>query len=677
MKRFLRPVLIVLGVLGFTGYFAFSTFLFSPLEGDYEFDVATLVPRDVDLFVARADLVDAFDAELGLRRAQDLANGPFAGLASEPAFAELSAKYDEVRATIAEQLAQVPVSTHPLATFGGSDLGVAAYFDRDVPGGTEWVALGRCNWVGKAAYAALERPGLFGLDAQGITATKTDGVIALTGGQLVEPLYFTRINDVIVISNGPDLPATARTLERNKGQESFFVSPRYHDEIAMRSSDGGDDLELFVRSDRLPELLGAEGAFPDPRSQDFLEALLGRLVSLGAVSELAGALALESDLAALSLGGSWDVGALTDDQRRFYRRKAVDQRSVVKRVGQLAPADAFLVVYLDIDLGELLRQAVNSAERAMIDNLETEIIQPIFGYATIDPLISDLEAAFKDRIAIIIGPNRYPLSQADAPNDGRATLAWAIALWVDDVNLLYSTEPGRAALLNRLEDARNAPRLGLQGRDGAPGIYTNKGEGGFPLTEYWSPFVTGTGHVATGVSQGVFVVTNHFRMIGELFKGLAGSEDSTLAGRDDFTAMMSSGLDAISAMVWMDPGAVQSDLEKVLVQRAQDDVLSLIDWDVERPRIEKQLLAQHFPNEVWGNLSSLEVGAQLESLVLDEIDVFREQFRAERMPQMVEDIDRRLTYLAGIERALLALKLADKEFELDARFVLDTKPSKP
>ena len=55
-SRLLRIAAILLGVLLFAGFFAFTTFFYSPFEGALEEDVAALVPRDVDFFVARADL---------------------------------------------------------------------------------------------------------------------------------------------------------------------------------------------------------------------------------------------------------------------------------------------------------------------------------------------------------------------------------------------------------------------------------------------------------------------------------------------------------------------------------------------------------------------------------------------------------------------------------------------
>ena len=68
-RRILRISVTVLVILTFAGYFAFSSLLFSPLEDDYPFELASLVPRDVDYLSAKRDLAADFgtfpELELG------------------------------------------------------------------------------------------------------------------------------------------------------------------------------------------------------------------------------------------------------------------------------------------------------------------------------------------------------------------------------------------------------------------------------------------------------------------------------------------------------------------------------------------------------------------------------------------------------------------------------------
>ncbi|MEZ5979255.1 MAG: hypothetical protein R3F34_13670 [Planctomycetota bacterium] len=669
MKRILRIALVVLGVLAFTGFFAFSTFLFNPFEGAYAPDVSTLVPRDVDLFVARADLERDFDAELRLRRADELAKGPFGKVAELPALADARAKYDEVRTEVSNQLANLPIRTNPLEVFGGSDLALAAYFDRQGPGSVEWAAYGRGNWMAKLAYAALEKPSWFGLEKQGFSTSDDGEVITLTGGQLTQPLCFTRISDVLVVSNTSAMCAAAKRLERERAENSFGMSARYSDQILEHANDE-DDLEIYVRSDDLPRKLGADGPLPDPNSVDFGEALAGRILSLGAVSEIAGALGLDEGLVSLRLEGGWRTDALTSEQKRIYRHRPADQRDIARTIGEIAPADSGLVFYIETDLGELLRLAVASAERALIDNLETEILNPIFGYARVDTFIADLEATFRDRVGLIVRANDFAKEKGDPPNDGRPTVCWALVLWIEDTDRLYHPDPGKAGLLERLEDSRNAARLGLQGRTPEePGIYINEVQG-WKITEYWSPLVKGTGHVATGVNQDVFVVTNHYKMPSLLFSTASSgsSRRVSLADRPEFAGMFNTGLPSLSAMLWLDPSKMEDDLRAMMRTSARDEIVDSIDWSVERPRIEKKVVAERFPGEIWGNLSP-DVELQLEEYVRPAINEFQQNYVQERLPGKIAEIDGRLDLLLGIARALLEIRFDAKDFQLDARVV--------
>ena len=53
-RRILRILTILLLLFLFIGYFSFQTFVFNPLEGDFEYDVSALIPGDVDFFSAKA-----------------------------------------------------------------------------------------------------------------------------------------------------------------------------------------------------------------------------------------------------------------------------------------------------------------------------------------------------------------------------------------------------------------------------------------------------------------------------------------------------------------------------------------------------------------------------------------------------------------------------------------------
>ena len=60
-RRILKYVLIGLTLLVLGGLWAFSTCFFNPFEGKYAYDLASLIPREVDFFVSKAQLRRDFD----------------------------------------------------------------------------------------------------------------------------------------------------------------------------------------------------------------------------------------------------------------------------------------------------------------------------------------------------------------------------------------------------------------------------------------------------------------------------------------------------------------------------------------------------------------------------------------------------------------------------------------
>ena len=158
-RRFLKLALISLGVVLFTGYFAFSTFLFNPLEGRYPYDVSTLLPRDVDFFAAKANLAADFDGELQPRFLARLEASEWGqALLESPQWTALQqgllpkAQLESIRA----ELARLPVRVDPLAWFGGRDLAISGYATGPDLSSSRWILLGRANWKGKLAVALLE-----------------------------------------------------------------------------------------------------------------------------------------------------------------------------------------------------------------------------------------------------------------------------------------------------------------------------------------------------------------------------------------------------------------------------------------------------------------------------------------------------------------------------------------
>jgi hypothetical protein len=144
-SRLLRILLAVGLVLLFAGYFAFSTFLFSPTEGDYEFDLATLVPRDIDYYVAKGSLASDFSDFPTLKSAEEISqtrawlafegSGDWTKLKRELGIEDALARLDEIKSNLH--------GMSLLSIFGGRDVAIAGYAKGGDATQWDWAVYGR------------------------------------------------------------------------------------------------------------------------------------------------------------------------------------------------------------------------------------------------------------------------------------------------------------------------------------------------------------------------------------------------------------------------------------------------------------------------------------------------------------------------------------------------------
>jgi len=673
-RRILKILLVASLVLVFTGYFAFSTFLFQPFEGDYELDVSTLVPRNVDFFLAKAGLERDFGdfPELAVADALEASRGGSQLLAS-PEYASWRAELgiDEALAGLAQLESRAPVEIDPLELLGGRELAVAGYFRGPDLATTDWAVYARGNWMAKLALALLRRPGLIGLESQGITAVVEDESVTLSGGELPRALHLARVQDVFVISTDPALTAAARELDAAQAQDSFGVGSRYHDQILIEDRDD-DELEVYVDYRALAEAFQLSGRWPDGSSEAFFPSFMAKLFQLGAVREAAGVLDMEGGLQ-LDLNLQLSSELVTAEQKRLYRTRGFDQDRVLRDVARMVPQNSGLLLYLHGNVGELLRMALASSERALQDNLD-DLVRGVWEYPDTGPLIDDLDAAFHGRAAFVMRPNDYPVRADDPPNDGEPVLAWALILWIDSLEQVIGV---RQRVMN------NPSYFALEGRDGDSGVYSNVVGGGVDIYEFWSLLVPGTGHIAvlTDEGQGVCVITNNHKMLTHLSQTSISDGSSAapepyrdvrpLSSRGEFTALLNSGLASSNLLLWLDPSRLTGSLREQALRWAQQEVV--IDWTVMRPQIDRRVLAENFPDWRYESLTP-EQSQQLEALAAPERAAFEAEFRGQQVPAIQAEYERSFVYAEMVSVALLELGLDAKEIDLCARVLVPLEP---
>lgn len=660
--RLLRIALVVLAVLLFAGYFAFSTFLFSPLEGELEADVAALAPRDIDFFVARSDLEGVFDPFPELAAFPRVEQHPaWQAFAGSPEYAELrrDLKIDETLKQVREATSRIPLGMGALEIFGGEDFAIAGYFRGAELAQADWVVYGRANWAGKLVAAGLRYPGLLGLAGQGIQADVQENWVSLRGGQLARQVFVGRVKDVVIVATQKELVDAAHDLVRRGFADSFYQSAPYADHILNANREPErDEIELYVNSRKLLEQTRFRGPWPDTKSQDFAPAFLGRLFQLGSLKAAIGVLGLDEGVA-LDVRGELSSELMTPDQVRVYRTRGFDRHEFLDDFARLAPADTSLFLYAHASPGDLLRMGLASAEPALKTNLE-DAFRNTGKYQSLDQLITQLDGALKDRFAVIVRPNDYPPDPDGPKHNGDPVPAVMLVLWTKEVGPIHA--------LRELIGNQGA-KFGLQGRTPTePGFFQNT-EAGFQTREYWSQLIPGTGIIVTGDRGELTIVTNALGMLGHVAKtyDVGGDRYPRLADDPRFQALVGSGLKTANLALWANPRTLAPILRDRVQRVAEDSIV--IDWRSERARLEDEVIRASLPGKQRGRLTA-EEQAQVDAQVEPKLDALQKRVRSEQVPAVMAAEERKIQYLEALTAVFVQVALDPRSLDLALRATL-------
>jgi hypothetical protein len=659
-RRLLKFLLIATLVLAFTSYFAFSTFVFSPTESDFTGRVSTLIPRDVDFYIAKTNLSEAFDEFPKLAFLDEL-DATAAGQTyfASPEWQVLRAdlEVEKILTDMENTLSALPIELDPLEVLGGRSLAVAGYFRGKEVMDAEWAVYARGNWMAKLAVAGMKYPALLDLEAQGISVIVDGELISISGGALPRPLHLTRLHDVIVLSTSLEMLQSVETLVTRQGEDSFGGSARYFDHIQQRSREG-DEAEVYIDYRAFSEAQQFTGRWPDVKSEDFGPAFMGRLFQSGALKELIGIAGFDEGIS-LEFHGELSSELVTPFQKQVYRQRGFD-RDKIYDAAKMVPADVGLFGLLRTPLGITLRQALLASERALQDNLN-DVVREVWNHPDAQPLIDDLDRAFHDRVAVMMRTNDYPEDVDGPPHNDTPVFAWAVVLWVDDASKINE-------IRRRVID--NQVYFGIQGREpGASGVLTNEVDGGHSIHEYWSSFIPGTGHIASVMDQDHFIVSNSFQMLEQILKTFyeGGTKYPRLSESPQFASLVQSSLTHANLAVWARPDGLSGSLREMAERAAENEVV--IDWRVMRGQIDRRVLNEHFPD--W-NIDSLSIeqAAELEELASVERDNYERDLKAAQVPVLKASYDRQITYLQAMTGVLLEIALDPKKLDVSAQVIL-------
>ncbi|HED67113.1 MAG TPA: hypothetical protein ENJ09_16345 [Planctomycetes bacterium] len=664
-SRVLRYTVTGLFFLGLGMLWAFSYFFFNPFEGRFSGRLSMLVPRDVDFVVAKTNLAADLTPDLRLEVADEIEADPHGqALLEMPAVRELldGLELDALREEIEASLSQLPIDVNPLDVFGGSELAVAGRFGKGSLAESDWAVYGRADWLGKIGMEAVGK-GLVPLEDQGISLTDEEDGYALSGGPLQRTLHVTRLLDVVIVSTDPELISAAHALDQARGQDSFFFSAKFQNHAAGLDREG-DVLDVYVDQVALRAAQGPVDTWPDPSSPDVLPRFLSRFIQLANLRESVSSVVFSNGVR-IDATGAVSTENLSAVEKKFYRLRGFEKAKVLD-YAKMAPQDTGIFACARIPMNDALHAFVDSLEPAVREGL-ADPARDVFGYQDLDPLLGDISTSFGDDIALFLRNHDYPAdNDPDAPPaDGTKVTAWALVLTIDDQDALDGLR----------EHVRSNPgAFGIQGRNpNSGGIFTNEVAGGGVVYEYHTPFIPGTGHLATLEMFGsgrvkYFLISNSHELLGQVFTTYRGQRPP-LSEDGWFQSQVNTGLSSPDVVFWLRPGAIDASMRAIAEQNAELDIGLAINWSVERPRIEKKVLKESFPGEQYGNVSAANRDA-FELMVQEEIDAFERRFVQEHLGSMRRDYVRPWDALEIISNLLVELSLDPKTIQLHARAIV-------
>ena len=664
-KRVLRVGCIGLLLLAFVGYFAFSSLLFPPFEGKFKAGVAGLIPRNVDVYLARADLEAAFDEFPTLAVAEELKDNTALN-----AFLESTEwqKFNDAKKitvsleNIRKQLDQLPLGIELLDIAAGEEVALAANFTGQGIDGTEWAVYARASRYGKLAASALKHAGLMGLDKRGITTSETGGIVSISGNRIEKTIHVTRILDVVVAGTSRKLVEEAIQLENARSEGSLLLAAPYADSIGSVSrNDKKRDIEVQYNLRKMRDQWGLNDPWLDPKSERFLPAFLGRMLPVAAVRRLLGVVDFDRGLK-VNLSGEFSSELMTADQERIYRSKEFDQGEVME-VASYVPEDATLFSYLRGPIATILNLVVASLEPAAAENL-TDTVRAL-SYGSIAEFIQALDASLFDRVAFIARPNDWGDGDdtnaageyVGPPHDDTPVFAWAMIAWMKDPKKIEEI---------REQIAQKGAQVGIQGREaGSGGYFLKTISGGIKVREFWSPFIPGTGHIAVLIYGENLIISNRYAMIDDMItnKVRTDSNAPVLANLPQFQYAMIDSSPTANLLAWLNPRTAADLFISQAKGGARSKIENSIDYRSKRREEEAKVLRTVFSGKQRSGLTA-DQAMRLDDQVDQNLARYRDQVIEDNLPRELAKSERMVTYLNGIASALTMIKLSPKDFKL-------------
>ncbi len=604
MKKLLRNLLILVALLGFTGFFAFSTLVWNPFEGRVA-ELRAAVPRTVHFFAAKADLSADFEdfprpwfwsaVEESPAYARIRTGSLFHTVLKERGGERMLAAIEDAK----DRLASVPVlGLDLLDDFIGTEAAVAGRFRKQGP--PAWCLYTRVGWKVRAAFGLL-RFAAVRARVPGLAVAGGDGAIYELRQATGPAVFVTLVKDLLIAGDDLDLVRRSRALATGDSEEDALVaSSDYQDFVVARLSEWSErndlvpnalecELDLHALAEAWPGL----ARFAEPGPDDPMELrLLNRFVNVKAMYRAWGSFVFAPDGLAMLLSFVLDRRALSPEQVRFQTQMPGHKERWLKRAMLNVPSSAAVAAFLRIPPAAFFEQVFASLDEDT-RSLINEGIASTGRQGGFRELVRGIAASLDPSVVVVVRDNDYGKLNVDfkvaVPSPAPA-VAW-----------IFEVDPRGEKRLDRLLDwfETNRTAFGFSVKT----YYLKAGNRNLKLVkEFPNPQVPGTGEIAIVRNAkglgGLFMVGNSGPLLAEIVNtrfGMAGTEPLTT--NDLVEECLQNLPETVSGFAWLHGEgirAVLSRYEEFGRRRLEQDAPDP-GWMFEhRPAVEKEVFAQHF-----------------------------------------------------------------------------------
>jgi len=555
-RKVLRIFAITAATLAVLLLLAVAVFVYNPFEGSLP-DMRYAVPRDVDYFVRKVNLLDdvsefpapLFWAELSQRPEWgQLRRGP--AYRSLDGDGQLTRAFQEIVDEVERLRRDTKGYLDPVAHYLGHEVEIAGRLAPRNQGGNRWCVYARVTWNVRFAW------GLMGygfvqdqLRSNGITL-RPDGDLWVIETAGAPQMFAARYLDCVFVGNDRDLVQASFDLASGVSDaDSFGGSASYKDGIEKpvreweRTTElDANALEFYLQPSKwfgLPEVTW-DDTWPNPNHPDNMnERVLASFVNLHSWLFLSGAMIFEPSSVSLLANVELNQNKHTPFQAEFFKTESQQRKEWLDPFLEMVPVSACAVAAMRMPAEGFLKEMYAALDEDT-KSLLNDALRSTGHYKTGLDLIDELKVALEPRTGFVFRKNiRDPQIQVADPAPV-PQIAWVF--WIRPGGSKIVREFVKMVTKYRevlgFTNAMDLP-LGLGGRSGDA------------AREFLNPQIAGTGSIATLVYDKFFVVSNSGPFIRQMMNTLLLERYPAITSRDDFQEYSADLPDAINGFVYL------------------------------------------------------------------------------------------------------------------------------